>query len=381
MKTYLVGGAIRDKLLGISVKDKDWVVVGATPDEMLAKKFKQVGKDFPVFIHPKTGEEYALARTERKSGHGYTGFEFDTNPNVTLEEDLARRDLTINAIAQDADGSLIDPFNGQEDIKNKKLRHVSDAFSEDPLRVLRIARFHAKFNGFVVVPETVDKIKEIVESGELEHLTPERKWLEIYKSAEGELGAFFNFLNDYNAKNRLFPEIQDRLVSEFSLLVPEDATIVEKISGMLCMWIRNAEAIESFCRNLKVPNEYKSLAMLLFDCHKEYLAFEPKNIHDYDKLLSLLKRIDIRKKDRLKSFMRCVYTRWRILPENYPKLKKHKIFFEELIEKLDNFKLSKEDQNKSGLEIKKIIENAYREISQDAIIEFKSKNRFDDVWF
>ena len=121
MKTYLVGGAIRDQLLGLPVKDKDWVVVGATPDEMLAKKFKQVGKDFPVFIHPKTGEEYALARTERKSGHGYTGFEFDTNPNVTLEEDLARRDLTINAIAQDEDGTLIDPFNGQEDIKNKKL--------------------------------------------------------------------------------------------------------------------------------------------------------------------------------------------------------------------------------------------------------------------
>ena len=134
MKIYLVGGAIRDQLLGISVKDKDWVVVGSTPEEMRTKKFKQVGKDFPVFIHPKTGEEYALARTERKSGHGYTGFEFDTNPNVTLEEDLARRDLTINAIAQDKDGKIVDPYNGQEDIKNKKLRHVSDAFSEDPLK-------------------------------------------------------------------------------------------------------------------------------------------------------------------------------------------------------------------------------------------------------
>ena len=177
MKIYLVGGAVRDKLLGIPVKDRDWVVVGSSPDEMKKKGFKQVGKDFPVFIDPKTGEEYALARTERKSGHGYTGFEFDTNSNVTLEEDLARRDLTINAIAQDEDGNLIDPFNGQEDIKNKKLRHVSDAFSEDPLRVLRVARFYAKFDDFIVVPETVDKIKEIVESGELEHLTPERKWL------------------------------------------------------------------------------------------------------------------------------------------------------------------------------------------------------------
>ena len=151
MKIYLVGGAVRDKLLGIPVKDRDWVVVGSSPDEMKEKGFKQVGKDFPVFIDPKTGEEYALARTERKSGHGYTGFEFDTNSNVTLEEDLARRDLTINAIAQDEDGNLIDPFNGQEDIKNKKLRHVSDAFSEDPLRVLRVARFYSKFHDLKTV--------------------------------------------------------------------------------------------------------------------------------------------------------------------------------------------------------------------------------------
>ena len=182
MKIYLVGGAVRDQLLGLPVKEKDWVVVGSTPNEMRKNKFKQVGKDFPVFIHPKTGEEYALARTERKSGHGYTGFEFDTNPNVTLEEDLERRDLTINAIAQDEDGTLIDPFNGQEDIKNKKLRHVSDAFSEDPLRVLRIARFKANLQNFEVDPKTMDKVREVINSGELEYLTGERIWLELYKS-------------------------------------------------------------------------------------------------------------------------------------------------------------------------------------------------------
>ena len=370
MKTYLVGGAIRDQLLGLPVKDKDWVVVGATPNEMLAKKFKQVGKDFPVFIHPKTGEEYALARTERKSGHGYTGFEFDTNPNVTLEEDLARRDLTINAIAQDEDGNLIDPFNGQEDIKNKKLRHVSDAFSEDPLRVLRIARFHAKFNDFVVVPETVDKIKEIVESGELEHLTPERKWLEIYKTNR-DLSHFFDFLITHNARDILFPEIQN---SDYGSVCqcPEDATKIEVISVELCIRIRDAKAIESFCENLKVPNEYKSLALLFKDCFDEYDSYEPSSIEEYDILLSLIKRLDIRKKDRLNSFMRCAYAG---LPnENSRRMKHHKQFFEELINNINNFKLSDEDQKKPGLEIKKIIENAHREIAQDAIRKFLNKS-------
>ncbi|GIR64205.1 MAG: hypothetical protein CM15mP69_0330 [Ectothiorhodospiraceae bacterium] len=182
MKVYLVGGAVRDKLLGIPVKEKDWVVVGSTPQEMRDKGYKQVGKDFPVFINPKTGEEYALARTERKSGHGYTGFEFDTNPNVTLEEDLARRDLTINAIAQDEDGTLIDPFNGQEDIKNKKLRHVSDAFSEDPLRVLRVARFKANLKNFEITKETLQKIEKVIISNEMKYLTGERIWLELIKS-------------------------------------------------------------------------------------------------------------------------------------------------------------------------------------------------------
>ena len=373
MKIYLVGGAIRDQLLGLPVKDKDWVVVGATPDEMLAKKFKQVGKDFPVFIHPKTGEEYALARTERKSGHGYTGFEFDTNPNVTLEEDLARRDLTINAIAQDEDGTLIDPFNGQGDIKNKKLRHVSDAFSEDPLRVLRIARFHAKFDGFVVVPETVDKIKEIVESGELEHLTPERKWLEIYKTGEN-LSSFFRFLITHNARDILFPEIKKWAVERNFLSYPSDATKVEIISLRLYEWIFNDEDIESFCQRLKVPNEYKSLALLFSKCFFEYLTYVPNSVENYDKLLSLIKKIDIRKKDRLRSFMRfCSFTK-QIYPHYPSDVPDHNVFFEELIENINNFKLSDEDQKKSGLEIKKIIENAHREIAQDAIRKYLNKS-------
>ncbi|MBT3548957.1 MAG: hypothetical protein HOI56_02940 [Gammaproteobacteria bacterium] len=372
MKIYLVGGAIRDQLLNIPVKDRDWVVVGSTPEEMRAKKFKQVGKDFPVFINPKTGEEYALARTERKSGHGYAGFEFDTNPNVTLEEDLSRRDLTINAIAQDEDGNLIDPFNGQDDIKNKKLRHVSDAFSEDPLRVLRVARFYAKFSGdFVVVPATVAKIKEIVESGELEHLTPERKWLEIYKAAEKDLGFFFNFLITHNARDRLFPEIQDEPHSSpNSPMCPEDATKIERISVALCNWIRNPELIESFCQNLKVPNEYKSLALLLSNCYEEYVGYLPNCIEEYDSLLSIIKKIDIRKKDRLNSFMRCAYQD----ADRTPDMKIHKIFFDNLIKNINNFKLSDENQKKPGLEIKKIIENAHIEIAQDAIRYFLNKS-------
>ena len=363
MKIYLVGGAVRDKLLGIPVKDRDWVVVGSSPDEMKKKGFKQVGKDFPVFIDPKTGEEYALARTERKSGHGYTGFEFDTNSNVTLEEDLARRDLTINAIAQDKDGNLIDPFNGQEDIKNKKLRHVSDAFSEDPLRVLRVARFYAKFDDFIVVPETVDKIKEIVESGELEHLTPERKWLEIYKTGE-DLGKFFNFLITHHARDILFPEI---LNSGTGLFFPSDATKVEIISFNLYDCIKAPEGIESFCQRLKVPNEYKSLALLFSNCLRDYCDYVPDSTEDYDALLSLIKKMDIRKKDRLSSFMKCVYYFY-IMPDG------HKNFFEELIENINNFKLSDEDQKRPGLEIKKIIENAHREIAQDAIRKFLNKS-------
>jgi len=379
MKTYLVGGAVRDKLLGIPVKDRDWVVVGSSPDEMKKKGFKQVGKDFPVFIDPKTGEEYALARTESKSGHGYTGFEFDTNPDVTLEEDLARRDLTINAIAQDEDGSLIDPYNGQEDIKNKKLRHVSDAFSEDPLRVLRVARFYATFAGddFIVVPETVDKIKEIVESGELEHLTPERKWLEIYKTGARcpiTLHMFFRFLVTHNAKNILFPEINDEFTLGFeggiypSIDPIPTRTDIENVSIGLYNWLSSPDAIKSFCQRLKVPNECKELTLLLSNCDTKCRHYQPSDTDEYDIVLSLIKKIDIRKKDRLESFKRIVWD------SSDDSSSTSKIFFEDVIDKLNDFKLSEEDQKKPGLEIKKIIENAHREIAQDSIRKFLNKS-------
>ena len=184
MKIYEVGGAIRDSLLGKIPKDKDWVVVGSSPEEMVNKGFKPIGKDFPVFLHPETNEEYALARTERKTGHGYHGFHFYFGKEVTLEEDLSRRDLTINAIAKDAKGDLIDPFNGQEDIKNKVFKHVSPAFSEDPLRAIRLARFHTyeHLNDFTIDKETSDRLRKIVASGEIASLSASRIWTETQRS-------------------------------------------------------------------------------------------------------------------------------------------------------------------------------------------------------
>src|SRR5690606_10511045 len=178
MKVYRVGGAVRDALLGLPAGDTDWAVVGATPERMAALGFTPVGRDFPVFLHPKTREEYALARTERKTARGYQGFAFNCSPEVSLEEDLARRDLTINAIAQAEDGSLVDPFGGQRDIEARILRHVGEAFAEDPVRILRLARFAARFPDFAIAPATMALMRAMVESGEVDALVPERSWQE-----------------------------------------------------------------------------------------------------------------------------------------------------------------------------------------------------------
>ncbi|MEK1913387.1 MAG: multifunctional CCA addition/repair protein [Pseudomonas chlororaphis] len=208
---YKVGGAVRDRLLGKPVTDIDWVVVGATAEEMLANGFRPVGSDFPVFLHPKSGEEYALARTERKSGRGYGGFTFHASPEVTLEEDLIRRDLTINAMAEDDHGVLTDPHHGQQDLENRLLRHVSPAFAEDPLRVLRVARFAARYAGlgFRVAPDTLELMRQLSESGELEALTPERSWKEISRALmEDHPQVFIQVLRDCGALKVLLPEIE-----------------------------------------------------------------------------------------------------------------------------------------------------------------------------
>ena len=209
-RIYLVGGAVRDALLGLPEGEKDWVMTGATPDDLLRKGFRQVGSSFPVFLHPESGEEYALARTERKEGHGYHGFTVDFHPGVTIEQDLERRDLTINAMARDSEGKLIDPYGGRRDLKGRWLRHVSPAFAEDPLRVLRVARFAARFAelGFRVHGDTLDLMREITGSGELEHLVAERVWSEIRRAMEtGHPSEFVQVLRGCGALRVLLPEV------------------------------------------------------------------------------------------------------------------------------------------------------------------------------
>lgn len=210
MKTYLVGGAVRDLLLHRPIKEKDWVVVGETPESMLAKGFKPVGKDFPVFLHPETHDEYALARTERKTAPGYKGFAVHASPDVTLEEDLIRRDLTINAMAMNEDGVLIDPYQGRKDLEQRIFRHISPAFAEDPVRILRVGRFAARYAhlGFTLAPETLVLMKQMVDNGETDHLVAERVWAELHKALlEPTPSAFFYTLKDCKALNSVFPEI------------------------------------------------------------------------------------------------------------------------------------------------------------------------------
>lgn len=211
MQIFTVGGAVRDELLGLPVQDRDYVVVGGSPEEMLARGFKPVGKDFPVFLHPQTHAEYALARTERKAGHGYKGFTFHASPEVSLEEDLARRDLTINAIARAEDGALTDPFNGQADLQARVLRHVGPAFVEDPVRILRVARFAARFTDFSIAPETLALMREMVDNGEVDHLVAERVWQELAKGLmEAKPSRMILVLRECGALARLLPEL-DRL--------------------------------------------------------------------------------------------------------------------------------------------------------------------------
>ena len=357
MKTYLVGGAVRDKLLGIEPKERDWVVVGSSPEEMKSQGYIQVGKDFPVFIHPKTGEEYALARTERKSGHGYTGFEFNINPSITLEEDLERRDLTINAIAEDEKGSLIDPFNGQQDIKDKKLRHVSNAFSEDPLRVLRVLRFKTNFPDFEIVPETEDKINEIISSGELEYLTGERIWLEMYKTKS--IANFLKYIIDYKL-GFLFPGL-----SEITLNNAGSASNFEsnKLLSTSYMISKFEDNIDLLCDKIKVPNEYRELAIMIYQHMDNLLDYKVSNYDDYDNLLSLIKKLDIRKKERMNNFFKIAKALAFNTSTNID-------FFTSLISKIDKYRLGSEHKSKNNLEIKKIIDNEHKELVQDHIREY-----------
>lgn len=305
VRVYEVGGAVRDRLLGIEPHEHDWVVVGATPELMKELGFRPVGKDFPVFLHPQTKEEYALARTERKSGHGYTGFTFHASPAVTLEQDLERRDLTINAVARDPDGSLVDPFHGADDIERRTLRHVSPAFQEDPLRVLRVAKFSARFHhlGFSIADETLALMKQMVASGELDHLVPERIWQETRSALlAANPQVYFSVLRDCGASKVLFPEL-DRLfgvpqpekhhpevdTGVHTLMVIEQAS---RLTGSLPARFaalvhdfgkgttpqhvlpshhgheqRGVKLITEFCERLRVPNDCRQLGEMMSNWH------------------------------------------------------------------------------------------------------------------
>lgn len=300
MKTYLVGGAVRDKLLGLPCDDRDYVVVGETPESMLAAGFQTVGKDFPVFLHPQTGEEYALARTERKSARGHRGFVVHASPDVTLEDDLVRRDFTINAIAEDSDGRLIDPYGGVRDLEARVLRHVGPAFAEDPLRVLRAARFMARFaaHGFTVAPETTALMREMVAAGELSELTPERVWKELVGALRASRpSAFLRTLRDCGALAVVLPEVDAlygvpqraefhpevdtglhiELVCDMAArIAPGDdvvgfAALVHDLGKALTPaeeWPkhvlheqRGLDPVKALCRRLKVPTAHRDLAL------------------------------------------------------------------------------------------------------------------------
>jgi tRNA nucleotidyltransferase (CCA-adding enzyme) len=302
IKTYLVGGAVRDRALGLEVVDRDWVVVGATVQNMLDKGYQQVGKDFPVFINKKTGEEYALARTERKTAKGYQGFQFDASEDVSLEQDLARRDITINAIAEDDKGELIDPYDGMRDLSNRIIRHVSDAFVEDPVRVLRVARFAARFK-FTIANETMVLMRSMVTNGEVDALVPERVWTEMKKALGTDAPqVFFQTLRDCGALARVLPEIDSlfgipqtakyhpeidtgihtmMVVEQAAKLTPDlqvrfaalvhdlgkATTPKELLPSHKGHEARGLPLIENLCKRLRVPKKYRILALDVSEFH------------------------------------------------------------------------------------------------------------------
>ncbi len=313
MQVYLVGGAVRDRLLGLPVKERDWVVVGGTREQLLKQQYREVGRDFPVFLHPESHEEYALARLERKVAAGYRGFSVEFGPQVTLQEDLSRRDLTINAIAQSADGTLVDPYGGLADLEARVLRHVSPAFVEDPVRVLRVARFAARFEplGFSIAPETLELMRAMVERGEVDALVAERVWQETEKALhESHAGAFFRALRECGALKVIYPELErlygvpqpaqwhpeidsgvhTMMVLDQATLLSTDskirfAALVHDLGKGLtppAQWPshrgheeRSVELIEALCERLRVPAEYRELAVIVARYHGNvHRAFE-----------------------------------------------------------------------------------------------------------
>ncbi|MEK9742892.1 MAG: multifunctional CCA addition/repair protein [Gammaproteobacteria bacterium] len=338
-KCYLVGGAVRDGLLGVEAGDRDWVVIGTSPEEMIKDGFIPVGRDFPVFLHPTSKEEYALARRERKIAPGYRGFETETGSDVTLEEDLSRRDLTINAMAQDADGNLVDPHGGVRDLKAKILRHVSPAFGEDPLRVLRVARFAARYQhrGFTVAPETLDLMKQISASGELQALTPERVWQETLTALnEHSPVEFFSVLDSCNGLGEVFPELNalkgvpqradfhpEGDVYQHTMMAVDAASVLTRDARVRFAALvhdlgksatppaewpkhhgherRGVSLVRNLCDRLRVPTEYRDLACMVT---AEHLLMHRLEELRPETILELLNRLDgFRRPDRIRPFI------------------------------------------------------------------------------
>ncbi len=339
MEIYLVGGAIRDELLGLPIKERDWLVVGATPQDLLARGYKQVGKDFPVFLHPETHEEYALARTERKTAPGYHGFVFETDPTVRLEDDLIRRDLTINTLVRNAQGQLIDKYGGLRDLAQRWLRHVSPAFAEDPVRILRVARFAARFMplGFRIAPETMSLMRDMVATREVDALVPERVWTETVRAlGERQPRFFIEVLRECGALAKIFPEIDQlfgvpqpahhhpEIDTGLHTLLALDQAVAQtsdpKVRFAVLMhdvgkgttppdqWPRHrgheqrgGELVRAFSARLRIPRDYRNLAILVAEyhthCHRA-LELRPGT------LLNTLQALDaFRKTERFEQFL------------------------------------------------------------------------------
>ena len=411
MKTFLVGGAVRDRLLGLSVKDNDWVVTGATPDMMVELGFKAVGKDFPVFLHPNTGEEYALARTERKSGKGYHGFHFHAAEDVTLEQDIQRRDLTINALAEDENGNIIDTVNGKADLKNRLLRHVSPAFSEDPVRILRIARFLARFAslGFQIAPETMQLMKNMVKAAEVDELVAERVWQETSRAlTEPNPEQFIEALRECGALKILFPEIDHLfgvpqpeqhhpeidtgihtllVLQQACLLSPEPEVRFAALTHDLGKGTTDPKIlphhyghedrgyclVKKLCKRYKVPKNYTQLAEITSKYHTHiHRTFEVKP----KTLLKVLETCDaFRRPERFEQFLLACTADSRGRPsyENYPYEQAN--FFRLLLEEISNVDVKDIiDAGFTGLQIReqlyqkrlkkvKEVRNSYDEIT------------------
>ncbi len=379
MQVYLVGGAVRDKLLQRPVIENDYVVVGATPKQMLDLGFQKVGADFPVFLHPHTHEEYALARTERKAGKGYLGFTVYASPDVSLEQDLARRDLTINAMAIQVNGlfdntiktgELIDPFNGQKDLHQRQLRHVSYAFTEDPVRVLRLARFASRYAslGFFVCEETKQLVKHMITAGELNNLVAERVWTETQKSyMQSQADIYFSTLHELGALSVIMPELAQQLnhsqwqITAQALRQAHDFSLdnLGRFAILATAFLTKTHLLQKFCQRLKVPNQHRQFAQFFIENFYQLSHFHHLNT---DEMFDLLKRGKAFKPENLLSHG--------LIYQQIYQLAKQQYQFNQIIEKLQPISIQNIDKNLTGKAIGEAIDSLRKEKLHEVLMSF-----------